>query len=91
MKVRQEHSAYVLHTQEEEVESTSNVVIGNELQQQINVAIEQLPPQCKRVFTLSRYENLTYAEIAAQLEISVKAVDKQMVRALRILREQLKD
>ena len=91
MKVRQEHSAYVLHTQEEEVESTSNVVIGNELQQQINVAIEQLPPQCKRVFTMSRYENLTYAEIAAQLEISVKAVDKQMVRALRILREQLKD
>lgn len=91
MKVRQEHSAYVLHTQEEEVESTSHMVMGNELQQQINVAIEQLPPQCKRVFTLSRYENLTYAEIAAHLEISVKAVDKQMVRALRILREQLKD
>jgi len=91
MKVRQEHSAYVLHTQEEEVESTSHMVMGNELQQQINVAIEKLPPQCKRVFTLSRYENLTYAEIAAQLEISVKAVDKQMVRALRILREQLKD
>lgn len=91
MKVRQEHSAYVLHTQEEEVESTSHMVMGNELQQQINVAIEQLPPQCKRVFTMSRYENLTYAEIAAHLEISVKAVDKQMVRALRILREQLKD
>lgn len=91
LKVRKEHSAYVLHTQEEEIESTSHTVMGNELQQQINIAIEQLPPQCKRVFTLSRFENLTYAEIAAQLDISVKAVDKQMVRALRILREQLKD
>ena len=91
LKVRQEHSDYYKYTQEEEVESTSHMVMGNELQQQINVAIEQLPPQCKRVFSLSRFENLTYAEIAAQLDISVKAVDKQMVRALRILRTQLKE
>ena len=91
LKVRQEHSDYYKHTHEEEIESTSHTVMGNELQQQINVAVEQLPPQCKRVFTLSRFENLTYAEIAIELDISVKAVDKQMVRALRILREQLKD
>lgn len=91
LKVRQEHCAHVLHTYDEVEESTSNVVMGNELQQRINVAVEMLPPQCKRVFTLSRYENLTYAQIAAELEVSVKAVDKQMVRALRILREQLKD
>ena len=65
--------------------------MGNELEQQINTAIDVLPPQCKTVFMLSRFENLTYAEIGEQLKISVKTVDKHMVKALKILREQLKD
>ena len=91
LKVRQEHSDYYMHTHEEEVDTTAHTVMGNELQHQINEAVDLLPPQCKRVFTLSRFENLTYAEIAIELGVSVKAVDKQMVRALRILREQLKD
>jgi RNA polymerase sigma-70 factor (ECF subfamily) len=63
----------------------------NELQQMAQKAIEQLPPQCKMVFTLSRVEQLTYAEIAEQMNISAKTVENHMVRALRFLREKLKD
>jgi len=39
---------------------------------------------------LSRFEDMTYKEIAAKMEISVKTVENQMGRALRILREKMK-
>ena len=63
----------------------------NELQNQIHVAIESLPEQCRLVFKLSRFEELKYAEIAEQLGISIKTVENHMGKALKIMREQLKD
>jgi len=63
----------------------------NELQNQIHVAIESLPEQCRLVFKLSRFEELKYAEIAEQLGISVKTVENHMGKALKLMREQLKD
>jgi RNA polymerase sigma-70 factor (ECF subfamily) len=66
-------------------------MLGDELQQQINKAIETMPQQCRTVFILSRYENLTYNEIAEQLDISVKTVDKHICKALKIMRERLKE
>lgn len=53
-------------------------------------AIEQLPTRCKLVYTLSRQQGMTNAEIAACLDISIKTVEAQMSRALRILRERLR-
>jgi RNA polymerase sigma-70 factor (ECF subfamily) len=55
----------------------------------IQSAVDSLPEGCRAVFILSRYENKKYAEIAEVLEISVKTVENQMGRALRILREKL--
>jgi RNA polymerase sigma-70 factor (ECF subfamily) len=48
-------------------------------------------PQCRVVFKLSRFEELKYSEIATQLDISIKTVENQMGKALRIMREELKD
>lgn len=62
-----------------------------ELTQTVNEAISELPEQCAKVFKLSRFEHLSYAEIAAQLNISVKTVEAHMGKALKRLREQLKD
>ena len=62
-----------------------------EVQQIINKTIELLSPQCKQVFLMSRYENQTNAEIAAKLDISVKAVEANITRALKIFRTELKD
>ena len=51
----------------------------------------KLPPKTREVFLLSRKSGLTYNEIAAELEISAKTVENQMGRALRIMRELLKE
>jgi RNA polymerase sigma-70 factor (ECF subfamily) len=52
-------------------------------------AIDHLPEKCKTVFMLSRIEGFKYSEIAEITEISVKAVEKRMSKALKILRKQL--
>jgi RNA polymerase sigma-70 factor (ECF subfamily) len=51
----------------------------------------KLPPKTREIFLLSRKSGLTYKEIANDLNISVKTVENQMSRALRIMRELLKD
>lgn len=90
-KVKQQHRTYYEYHAETSHESTSQQLLTDEMQQQLNKAIEAMPNQCRSVFLLSRFENFTYAEIAAQLNISIKTVDKHMVKALKILREKLKD
>jgi RNA polymerase sigma-70 factor, ECF subfamily len=90
-KVRQSYGKYQQHHADSSIDNVSQQLISKELQQQIKEAIDTMPPQCRKVFELSRFENLTYAEIATQLDISIKTVDKHMVKALKLLREHLKD
>jgi RNA polymerase sigma-70 factor (ECF subfamily) len=55
----------------------------------IRSAVASLPPRCREVFELSRVHGLKYAEIAQTLGVSVKAVEAQMGKALRVMRERL--
>ena len=57
----------------------------------VRAAVEALPPERRKVFTLSRYEGLKYQEIADRLGIRVKTVENQMGTALRTLRTDLVD
>ena len=61
------------------------------LKKKIQYAIDQLPEKCRNIFVLSRYGGLTYAEIAEDLEISVKTVENQMSIALKKLKESLSE
>lgn len=45
-------------------------------------ALDELPPRCREVFLLQRYEGLTYSAVAQRLGISVSAVEKHMMKAL---------
>jgi RNA polymerase sigma-70 factor (family 1) len=56
----------------------------------INKALTALPPQCLAIFKLSRFGKLTYQQIADELGLSVKTVENQMGKALRIMREYAK-
>jgi RNA polymerase sigma-70 factor (ECF subfamily) len=61
-----------------------------ELDALITQALERIPERCRIVFILSRYFNMKYAEIAETLEISIKTVDAQMVKATKSLRSALR-
>jgi RNA polymerase sigma-70 factor (ECF subfamily) len=62
----------------------------DELQMKVEDAVNSLPPRCRMVFVLSRYEQLSHREISIKLEISEKTVENQIGKALKVLREQLK-
>ena len=61
------------------------------LQERIQQAISRLSPQCHQAFTLSRYEHLSYNEIASRMGISVKTVEKHIGKAIRLLRKEFKE
>jgi RNA polymerase sigma-70 factor, ECF subfamily len=64
---------------------------ASELQHQYGLALSTLPPQCRQVFELSRFEELKYREIAEHLGISIKTVETQMGKALKVLRQELSE
>ena len=90
-KIKQQHATVELAVAERSTESVTRTVMASELEDRIYKALNKLPEQCRLVFKLSRFEELKYAEIAEQLNISVKTVENQMGKALKIMREQLKD
>jgi RNA polymerase sigma-70 factor, ECF subfamily len=90
-KIKQKHAGEEVALASPGYESVSNTIAAMELETRIQAAMEKLPEQCRLVFKLSRFEELKYAEIAAQLNISVKTVENHMGKALKIMREQLRD
>jgi RNA polymerase sigma-70 factor (ECF subfamily) len=90
-KIKQQHVAHELAVTEATYESVSQKVYASELELKIGEAMKVLPEQCRLVFQLSRFEELKYQEIADQLQISVKTVENHMGKALKIMREQLKE
>ena len=80
---------------EEERESGSITVDdefeGSELEKQIRKAIDQLPPERKKVFIMSRFDGLKYREIAEKSGISIKTVENQMGKAIKFLKQELAD
>lgn len=60
-----------------------------ELEDYLNEVIDRLPEKCRLVFVLNRFEELSYKEVSKKLDISVKTVENQMSKALRILREEM--
>jgi RNA polymerase sigma-70 factor, ECF subfamily len=69
--------------------SADALLVEQEIETALRAAVSDLPPRCREVFELSRVHGLKYAEIAGTLGVSVKAVEAQMGKALRVLRERL--
>lgn len=63
----------------------------DELSLHIERTINQLPPQCQKVFLMNRFEGKSYKEIAEKLNVSGKAVEAHISKALLILRRALQD
>jgi RNA polymerase sigma-70 factor (ECF subfamily) len=58
----------------------------HELEEIMHQTIDNLPPQCKLIFVLSRFEDYSNKMIAEELNISIKTVENQMTKAIKILR-----
>jgi len=68
----------------------SDELISNEMCQQIERAIAELPNQCRKVLEMNRLQGLSYKEIAEILQISHRTVDTHLTNATRALRIKLK-
>jgi RNA polymerase sigma-70 factor, ECF subfamily len=71
--------------------SVDHQVQYKELQRIMQDSLDLLPPKCKAVFILIKYEEMSYAEAARSLDISVKTVENQMGKALKHMRMHLQD
>ena len=66
-------------------------ILETELENTITTAINNLPEECRKAFIMSRYHDMKYEEIAAQMGISVNTVKYHIKNALSRLRVDLKD
>ena len=91
LKVRSKYESHAVHQLKNETDSASKRIMLKELERKLDVALQELPEQCRTIFQLSRFEELKYREIAERLEISPKTVENQMGKALKLLRMKLID
>lgn len=71
------------------IESPEYIMEESEFRVILNDAIADLPEKQRVVFLLNRIDKKTYAEIAEMLDVSVKAIEKRMHKALIALREKV--
>lgn len=90
-KVKDGYRQHVINFLETSYQDTIEVYDPDIIRNRIHLEIDKLPPRCSEIFKLSRFEGLKYQEIADHLGISVKTVEVQMGKALKVLRENLDD
>ena len=66
-------------------------LMAKELNSRIQAIINDLAPECKKIFLMSRSEGKKHQEITEELNISIKTVETQINRALKKLRSELSD
>lgn len=89
--IRQQYRNRILLECTEWNEDTLEAIIYNDLSVKVESLIKTLPPQCQKIFRLSRINCLKNKEIAKELNISVKAVEAQISKAMAIMKENLTD
>ena len=67
--------------------SADSKIRSDELQKQLENVLSQIPEGSREVLLMNRIDDMSYTEIANRLGISVKAVEKRMSVALRIIRK----
>jgi RNA polymerase sigma-70 factor (ECF subfamily) len=71
-------------------DSPFDIVSRDETSALIEAAIDQLSPQCRLIFRMSRDKGMSYAEIAANLNLSIKTIEAHIGRSLKLLREAMR-
>lgn len=90
-KVRTNFNVRYVRDIQQDTGNLNSEIMVTELEKNIHAAINELPEKCRNVFQLSRFDQLKYQEIAKALNISIKTVENQMGKALKILRLKVVD
>ena len=91
-KYKERHAQYMLENSDlflTQSDQPLSLLITKESLEQIEKAIDSLPPQCKEVFTLIRMDNLSYEETAQKMGVSINTIRTQITRAMKKLKETL--
>lgn len=88
-KVMGKHENEVKKSLQGNYQDPEDEIHYKELHEKVAGIIERLPGRCAKIFCMSRFEGLKYAEIAKEMSISVKTVEANMSRALREFRKEL--
>ena len=92
MEVRQRHKDSIPHYGESHFDNPEVGVQADALQMEIQCVVNgKLPEKCRTIFILSRIEGMTNPEIATLLDLSIRTVENQIYRALKILKKNLKN
>lgn len=88
-----EHSSIDLVSEDQLMDSrqADYGMISKDMEAVYESTVDKLSPQRQKVFRLSREKNLSYAEIAEELNLSVNTVENYMVSALNTLRENTRE
>ncbi len=90
-KVKTAYQSYATVRMNEQTDNAEKKVLLGELEGRLRTALQELPEQCRTIFQMSRFEELKYKEIADRLALSIKTVENQMGKALKLMRLKLVD
>ncbi len=82
-----QHSGNLVHRSEDI--AISDALEYDEFVQKINKIIDELPPRCKEIFRMNRFDGKKNGEIAEKLKISKRTVETQISQAIKHLRKRL--
>lgn len=82
-------SKYFAHHKTVATDQTEQHILHHELQQLLAEVLVELPPKRRRIFEMNRLEGYTYQQITEALQISSGTVEKQMSKALKVVKKKL--
>lgn len=88
-KIKDKYANYIKHRNSGEENSVERAMNVAELENALYSAIGDLPPKCRMIFKMNRFEGFSNGEIAERLELSKRTVETQITKALKILRTKM--
>jgi RNA polymerase sigma-70 factor (family 1) len=88
-KIRAKYAEHVNMTTDTKENTLEQEVHRTELENALYLAISELPPRCRSIFRMNRFDGLSNSEIADKLNLSRRTVETQISKALKILRTKM--
>lgn len=90
-KIRSEHIKNISYDTQGFICEADKLVVENEFEEKVAITLSKMTPKCRKAFELSRFQQLSYKEIAKEMNITISTVETHIVNALKLFREELKD